>query len=81
MCLTSPTCHQSYELDEAAFRGERYKDYGRDLQGNNDLLSVTRPDIISDIHNKYLEGGACQAASASHRPPSPCAAASRLGHH
>jgi len=41
---------QKRKFDEAAFRGERFKDYDRDIQGNNDLLSLTQPDAIRDIH-------------------------------
>jgi 5-methyltetrahydrofolate--homocysteine methyltransferase len=49
---------QSYRLDEAGFRGERFCDHDRPLQGNNDLLSLTRPDIIRAVHDAYLEAGA-----------------------
>ncbi len=49
---------QQYKLSEADFRGERFKDFHRDVKGNNDLLSITRPDIIEEIHKKYLEAGA-----------------------
>ncbi|MCD4792951.1 MAG: methionine synthase [Bacteroidales bacterium] len=49
---------QSYNLTEEDFRGKRFKDYHLDLKGNNDLLSITRPDIIEEIHGKYLEAGA-----------------------
>lgn len=49
---------QQYQLSEADFRGERFKDFHKDLKGNNDLLSITRPDIIEEIHKKYLEAGA-----------------------
>ena len=49
---------QSYRLDEAGFRGERFRDHDRPLQGNNDLLSLTRPDIIRAVHDAYLESGA-----------------------
>lgn len=49
---------QTYQLDEAGFRGERFADYGRDVRGNNDLLSLTRPEIILAIHTAYLEAGA-----------------------
>ena len=48
---------QTYKLDESGFRGDRFKDWKSDLQGNNDLLSITRPDIIEAIHIKYLEAG------------------------
>ncbi|MGD8779945.1 MAG: methionine synthase [Ignavibacteria bacterium] len=49
---------QSYNLTESDFRGEILKDHRIDLKGNNDLLSVTRPDVIKEIHRKYLEAGA-----------------------
>jgi 5-methyltetrahydrofolate--homocysteine methyltransferase len=49
---------QKYTLSEADFRGERFQDHTHDLKGNNDLLSLTRPDIISDIHRAYLQAGA-----------------------
>ncbi|HUO93029.1 MAG TPA: methionine synthase [Rhizomicrobium sp.] len=49
---------QGYRLDEAAFRGERFGNHGRDLKGNNDLLTLTRPDIVRDIGRAYLEAGA-----------------------
>lgn len=49
---------QSYKLPEEAFRGERFKQHHADLQGNFDVLCLTRPDIIEDIHIKYLEAGA-----------------------
>ena len=52
------TMIQRYKLKEADFRGERFKDHPDDLQGNNDLLSLTRPDIIKAIHEEYLEAGA-----------------------
>ena len=49
---------QEYKLSEADFRGERFKDFPVDLKGNNDLLCITRPDVIATIHEKYLEAGA-----------------------
>jgi 5-methyltetrahydrofolate--homocysteine methyltransferase len=49
---------QTYKLTEADFRGERFKDWPSDLQGNNDLLSITKPDIIQAIHRQYLDAGA-----------------------
>ncbi|MGB5409662.1 MAG: methionine synthase [Thiogranum sp.] len=52
------TMIQRYKLDEAGYRGERFKDWPCDLKGNNDLLSLTQPQIISDIHKAYLEAGA-----------------------
>jgi 5-methyltetrahydrofolate--homocysteine methyltransferase len=52
------TMIQSYELSEAEFRGERFRDHDRDLQGDNELLSLTQPDIVRAIHDAYLEAGA-----------------------
>jgi 5-methyltetrahydrofolate--homocysteine methyltransferase len=52
------TMIQRYRLDEAGYRGERFKDFSRDLKGNNDLLVLTQPKIISEIHNAYFEAGA-----------------------
>ncbi|MEQ8525647.1 homocysteine S-methyltransferase family protein [Gracilimonas sp.] len=52
------TMIQRYKLEEADFRGEQFKDHTDDLKGNNDLLSLTRPDIIQAIHEEYLEAGA-----------------------
>ncbi len=52
------TMIQSYGLKEADFRGTRFLDHPCDLQGNNDLLSITRPDVIKEIHLAYLEAGA-----------------------
>ncbi len=52
------TLIQQYALSEAEFRGERFAGHGRDLRGDNDLLSLTRPDIISAIHAAYLDAGA-----------------------
>ena len=52
------TMIQTYKLSEADYRGERFKDWPCDLKGNNDLLSLTQPKIIGDIHRAYLEAGA-----------------------
>ena len=52
------TMIQRYALEETDFRGEVFKDRGGSLKGNNDLLNITRPDIIFDIHKAYLEAGA-----------------------
>ncbi|MCU5772660.1 methionine synthase [Erwiniaceae bacterium BAC15a-03b] len=52
------TMIQSYKLEESDFRGERFADWQSDLKGNNDLLVLTRPDIISAIHDGYLAAGA-----------------------
>ncbi len=48
---------QKHKLSEADFRGERFKDHGSDLQGNNDLLVLTRPDVITAVHESYLAAG------------------------
>ena len=45
-------------LTEEDFRGDRYKDHHHELRGNNDLLVITRPDVIADIHNEFLQAGA-----------------------
>ncbi len=52
------TMIQGYNLTEEDYRGERFKDFPHDLKGNNDLLSLTQPHIIKEIHKKYLEAGA-----------------------
>src|SRR6187397_3640384 len=51
------TMIQRHKLTEADFRGERFKSHPRDLRGNNDMLVLTRPDIILAIHEEYLEAG------------------------
>src|SRR6056297_754065 len=52
------TMIQSYKLEEEDFRSERFADWASDLKGNNDLLSITQPKIIRDLHLAYLEAGA-----------------------
>jgi 5-methyltetrahydrofolate--homocysteine methyltransferase len=52
------TMIQRHRLAEADFRGERFRDHRRDLRGDNDLLVLTRPDVIGAIHRQYLEAGA-----------------------
>lgn len=52
------TMIQSYHLTEQDFRGERFQDIPGQMQGNNDILVLTRPDVIKDIHRRYLEAGA-----------------------
>ncbi|MGW8229309.1 MAG: homocysteine S-methyltransferase family protein, partial [Gammaproteobacteria bacterium] len=52
------TMIQSYKLQEADYRGERFKDWSSDLKGNNDLLVLTQPQVIKEIHAEYLEAGA-----------------------
>jgi 5-methyltetrahydrofolate--homocysteine methyltransferase len=68
------TMIQRYELTEEDFRGERFRDHASDLKGNNDLLNITRPDVIRAIHAEYLDAGAdiietnTSAPSAYHWP-------------
>ena len=52
------TMIQRYKLTEEQFRGERFATHGKDVKGNNELLSLTRPDVIREIHELYLEAGA-----------------------
>jgi 5-methyltetrahydrofolate--homocysteine methyltransferase len=52
------TMIQRFKLSEADYRGERFKDFPKDVKGNNGLLSLTRPDVIRDIHEGYLAAGA-----------------------
>lgn len=52
------TMIQRYKLTEADFRGKEFADHPGDLKGNNDLLSLTQPQIIQEIHRNYLEAGA-----------------------
>ncbi len=52
------TMIQRYRLDESAYRGERFQSWHKDLRGNNDLLAITRPAVVRDIHAAYLAAGA-----------------------
>nr|WP_294897245.1 methionine synthase [uncultured Pedobacter sp.] len=52
------TMIQQYRLSEEDFRGERFKNHPSDVKGNNDLLNITRPDVIKAVHAKYLDAGA-----------------------
>ena len=52
------TMIQKYHLTESDFRGQRFVDIQGQMKGNNDMLCLTRPDIIQDIHRKYLDVGA-----------------------
>src|SRR5210317_1096506 len=52
------TMIQGYRLSEDDYRGERFAGWESDLKGNNDLLSITRPQVIREIHNGFLEAGA-----------------------
>ncbi len=49
---------QEYKLSDADYRGEQFKDFPHEVKGNNDMLSITRPDVIKEIHAKYFEAGA-----------------------
>jgi 5-methyltetrahydrofolate--homocysteine methyltransferase len=51
------TMIQQHRLDERGYRGERFRNHGRDLKGNNDILTLTHPDIVGGIHRAYLEAG------------------------
>ena len=51
------TMIQQEKLEEEDFRGDHFKNHSKELKGNNDLLCLTRPDIIRDIHRKYFEAG------------------------
>jgi 5-methyltetrahydrofolate--homocysteine methyltransferase len=52
------TMIQRYKLTEADYRGERFKDHPKDLKGNNDMLQLSKPKVITQIHEQYLEAGA-----------------------
>ena len=52
------TMIQSYDLDEEDFRGDKFKEWGFDLKGNNDLLNITKPEIIQNIHDEFIKVGA-----------------------
>src|SRR5690349_20848716 len=52
------TMIQRYKLAEESYRGERFKNWHCDVKGNNDLLNLTQPQIITEIHRQYLEAGA-----------------------
>ena len=52
------TMIQRHQLEEADYRGERFQDWPCDVKGNNDLLALTRPDVIGGIHQAYLDAGA-----------------------
>ena len=51
------TMFQSYNLTENDFRGERFTDHAIDLKGNNDLLCLTRPDLVAKVHKAYFDSG------------------------
>src|SRR5260370_8682049 len=52
------TVIQQRKLDEAAYRGERFRDWPKDLKGNHDVLNLTQPQVVEEIHRQYLEAGA-----------------------
>jgi 5-methyltetrahydrofolate--homocysteine methyltransferase len=52
------TMIQRYKLSEADFRGPRFAEHGKDVKGNNELLTLTRPDVIREVHEGYLAAGA-----------------------
>jgi len=52
------TMIQRYQLSEEQYRGERFKDFPYPLKGNNDILCLTQPAIIQEIHEQYLDAGA-----------------------
>jgi 5-methyltetrahydrofolate--homocysteine methyltransferase len=52
------TMIQKYNLEDADYRGERFRDWKYPVKGNNDLLVLTKPTVIEEIHKKYLESGA-----------------------
>lgn len=52
------TMIQRYKLDEDGYRGDRFKDWGHDVKGNNDLLNLSQPEIVKEIHAQYLAAGA-----------------------
>ena len=52
------TMIQEYKFEEEDYRGERFKDWHVLIKGNNDLLSLTKPEVIRDIHKQFLDAGA-----------------------
>ncbi|MDE2296970.1 MAG: homocysteine S-methyltransferase family protein, partial [Burkholderiales bacterium] len=52
------TMIQRYKLTEADYRGERFKDHPKDVKGNNDMLQLSKPEVIREIHEQYLAAGA-----------------------
>ena len=57
------TMLQRHRLTEPDFRGERFRDHPHDLKGNNDLLAITQPELVRDVHAQYLAAGASRARS------------------
>jgi len=62
------TMIQRHQLNEADFRGDRFLDHPVDLKGNNDLLSLTQPEIISKIHESYLLAGSDMSDQGASQP-------------
>jgi 5-methyltetrahydrofolate--homocysteine methyltransferase len=58
------TAIQARGLSDADYRGERFRDHPRDVKGDPDLLNLTRPDVVEDVHRSYLRAGATRS-----RPP------------
>jgi 5-methyltetrahydrofolate--homocysteine methyltransferase len=52
------TTLQRYRLEEDAYRGDRFRDWPHELKGNYDVLSLTRPEVVAEVHRLYLEAGA-----------------------
>ena len=52
------TMIQSYDLQESDYRGAKFLDWPQDLKGNNDLLNITKPEVIEEIHTRFIEAGA-----------------------
>src|SRR5256885_12092022 len=65
------TMVQQHRLDEAAYRGERFNHWHKDLKGLHDLLCLTQPRIIEAIHRQYLEAGAELSETNTVKPPAP----------
>ncbi len=63
------TMIQRYKLGEAEYRGERFKDFAHDVKGNNELLVLTRPHVIQEIHEQYLEMLLQKSAGLDHLLP------------
>ncbi len=65
------TSIQGYQLSEEDFRGERFADHEKSLKGNNDLLSLTQPALIAEIHESFIEAGADLLCTTIHLTPPP----------
>ena len=60
------TMLQRYKLQEEDYRGERFANFHQDLKGNNDLLSITQPHLVTEVHKAYLEAGAGHFTTEEH---------------